>query len=63
MIEVRDKFDRLLGKDGDSGRYGQRLTDVVERWRNPYSHGGFEKDHGATIYLHTPGWERRCRSA
>jgi hypothetical protein len=27
----------------------------VERWRNPYSHGGFEKGHGATIYLHTPG--------
>jgi hypothetical protein len=50
-----DKFDRLLGKDGDSGRYRQSLTDVVERWRNPYSHGGFEKGHGATIYLHTPG--------
>ncbi|WP_432845588.1 hypothetical protein ACQPXB_32785 [Amycolatopsis sp. CA-161197] len=50
-----DKFDRLLGKEGDAGRYRQRLSDVVERWRNPYSHGGFEKGHGATIYLHTPG--------
>jgi hypothetical protein len=50
-----DKFDRLLGKEGDATRYRQRLTDVVERWRNPYSHGGFEKGHGATIYLHTPG--------
>ncbi|MCA1673553.1 MAG: hypothetical protein LC799_15610, partial [Actinobacteria bacterium] len=50
-----DKFDRLLGKDGAAARYRQRLTDVVERWRNPYSHGGFEKGHGATIYLHTPG--------
>jgi hypothetical protein len=50
-----DKFDRVLGKEGDAARYRQRLTDVVERWRNPYSHGGFEKGHGATIYLHPPG--------
>lgn len=50
-----EKFDRLLGKAGDASRYRQRLTDVVERWRNPYSHGGFEKGHGATIYLHMPG--------
>ncbi|MEO3861756.1 hypothetical protein [Acrocarpospora sp. B8E8] len=50
-----DKFDRVLGKDHDAARYRQRLTDVVERWRNPYSHGGFEKGHSATIYLHTPG--------
>ena len=52
-----EKFDRLLGKDGAGGQYRQRLTDVVERWRNPYSHGGFEKGHGATIYLHMPGVE------
>lgn len=32
-----------------------RLSEVVERWRNPYSHGGFEKGHGATLWLHTPG--------
>jgi hypothetical protein len=50
-----EKFDRVFGKEGDAGRYRQRLTEVVERWRNPYSHGGFEKGHGATIYLHTPG--------
>ena len=50
-----DKFDRLLGKECGAARYRQRLTDVVERWRNPYSHGGFEKGHSATIYLHTPG--------
>jgi len=49
------KFERLFGKQGDAARYRQRLTDVVERWRNPYSHGGFEKGHGATIYLHVPG--------
>ena len=23
-------------------------------WRNPYSHDGFEKGYGATIYLHPP---------
>ena len=50
-----EKFDRVLGNEGDASRYRQRLTQVVERWRNPYSHGGFEKGHGATIYLHTPG--------
>jgi len=38
-----DKFDRLLGKGDVARRYRQRLTDVIERWRNPYSHGGFEK--------------------
>ena len=50
-----EKFDRMLGKEGDAARYRQRVVGVVERWRNPYSHGGFEKGHGATIYLHTPG--------
>lgn len=50
-----EKFERLFGKQGDAALYRQRLTDVVERWRNPYSHGGFEKGHGATIYLHVPG--------
>lgn len=50
-----EKFDRVLGNEGDASRYRQRLIQVVERWRNPYSHGGFEKGHGATIYLHTPG--------
>ena len=50
-----EKFDRVLGKDVEAVSYRQRLFDVVERWRNPYSHGGFEKGHGATIYLHTPG--------
>lgn len=50
-----EKFTRILGKGSDAARYRQRLIRVVERWRNPYSHGGFEKGHGATIYLHTPG--------
>jgi hypothetical protein len=50
-----EKFDRLMGKDKQARRYRERLTQVVERWRNPYSHGGFEKGHDATIWLHTPG--------
>lgn len=49
------KWDRILGKDGDAGTHWQQLFEVVERWRNPYSHGGFEKGHDATIWLHTPG--------
>lgn len=42
-----EKFDRVLGKDDEAARYRRRLFEVVERWRNPYSHGGFEKGHGA----------------
>jgi hypothetical protein len=45
----------VLGSDFAALDYRNRLVDVVERWRNPYSHGGFEKSHGATVYLHTPG--------
>ncbi len=30
------------------------MTYAVERWRNPSSHGGFEKGHAATIHLHAP---------
>lgn len=50
-----EKFERLFGKQGEAARYRERLTNVIERWRNPYSHGGFEKGHSATIYLHVPG--------
>lgn len=52
----RDKFARVVGMaDPGAVRFRERLTAVVERWRNPYSHGGFEKGHEATIYLHAPG--------
>lgn len=48
-----EKWRRVVGHvDPEAVR--QRLAEVVERWRNPYSHGGFEKGHGATVYLHTP---------
>lgn len=50
-----EKWERIHGREADAERYRQRLFEVVERWRNPYSHGGFEKGHGATIWLHTPG--------
>lgn len=51
-----EKWRRVIGHSDPEGvRLRERLVEVVERWRNPYSHGGFEKGHGATIYLHTPG--------
>lgn len=50
-----EKWDRVFMKQTDASRLKQRLSDVIERWRNPYSHGGFEKGHSATIYLHPPG--------
>lgn len=50
-----EKFDRVLHKACGAHQYRRQLTAVVERWRNPYSHGGFEKGHAATIYLQAPG--------
>ncbi|OYO03860.1 hypothetical protein CGZ97_10680 [Enemella evansiae] len=51
-----EKWRRVVGhSDPEAARLRGRLAEVVERWRNPYSHGGFEKGHSATIYLHTPG--------
>ncbi|PYI69781.1 hypothetical protein CVV68_01345 [Arthrobacter livingstonensis] len=39
----------------DDKRYYDRLIEVVERWRNTYAHGGFEKGHGSSVYLHYQG--------
>jgi hypothetical protein len=50
-----DKWERVVGQAADAPAFRSRLTEVVERWRNPYSHGGFEKGHGATLWLHLPG--------
>lgn len=51
-----EKWRRVVGHaDPQAVRLRERLAQVVERWRNPYSHGGFEKGHAATLYLHTPG--------
>ena len=49
-----DKWYRVFGKDTLSLEYKRRLTDVIERWRNPYSHGGFEKHQPATLWLQVP---------
>lgn len=51
-----DKWRRVIDlSDEEASRLRERLGEVVERWRNPYSHGGFEKGHGATVYLHMKG--------
>lgn len=51
-----EKWRRVVGvSNPEAVRLRERLIEVVERWRNPYSHGGFEKGHSATVYLHTPG--------
>lgn len=58
FIGVRwgDKYGQVFDLTRkDDKRYYDRLVEVVERWRNTYSHGGFEKGHGSTVYLHYEG--------
>jgi len=50
-----EKWKRLHGTRMPANRYFSDLSRVAERWRNPYAHGGFEKGHGATLFLHTEG--------
>lgn len=47
-----EKFKRALGRDADADEFRSRLRNIVERWRNPYAHGGFEKTLTASVYLH-----------
>lgn len=49
-----DKFNRVLGGCTGASRYRRELTAIVERWRNPYAHGGFDKQHGASLYFQVP---------
>lgn len=49
-----DKYERILGNAEPASSYRARLRQVVERWRNMYAHGGFEKGHTASVYLHVP---------
>ncbi|MDZ7931836.1 MAG: hypothetical protein U5N21_17995 [Rhodococcus sp. (in: high G+C Gram-positive bacteria)] len=49
------KYERILGKGGLASTYRVRLTEIVERWRNMYAHGGFEKKHTGSVYLHVQG--------
>ena len=50
------KFKRLfdLAQDRTAERYYKRLHDVAEKWRNPYSHGGFDKADGS-LSIVVPG--------
>lgn len=49
------KFERVFGDRPDGATLRLELRDVVENWRNPYSHGGFEKGYGATLFVHVQG--------
>lgn len=50
------KWERIIGdKNPEARDLRRRMSEVVEQWRNPYSHGGFEKGHGSSLYVHTPG--------
>jgi hypothetical protein len=58
FIGVRwgDKYGQVFDLTRkDDKHYYDRLVEVVERWRNTHSHGGFEKGHGSTVYLHYEG--------
>lgn len=50
-----EKFRKLfdLG-DADAKRVQDRLHEIAETYRNPYSHGGFDKQ-GATLWFHLDG--------
>ena len=51
-----DKYAQLFDLNRkDDKHFYDRLVEVVERWRNTYSHGGFEKGHGSSVYLHYEG--------
>lgn len=48
------EYERILGKTGQAKVYLGKLIDVIERWRNTYTHGGFEKGNETTVYAHVP---------
>jgi len=48
------KYERVLGKTGQAKDYLDKLIDVIERGRNTYTHGGFEKGNETTVYAHVP---------
>ena len=59
-----EKWRRVVGhSDPEAVRLRERLATVVERWRNPYSHGGFRK--GAWRYdlpAHGGSWRLADRA-
>lgn len=40
-----------VSRDTTAHHYYRRLNDAAEQWRNPYSHGGFDKAYGG-VYVH-----------
>ncbi|MFF4190996.1 hypothetical protein [Nonomuraea sp. NPDC001831] len=54
-MRLFDKYDRVFNDPSNhpASLYRKRLHDAAERWRNPYSHGGFDKSHGS-IFFHIP---------
>ncbi|MFF4437961.1 hypothetical protein [Streptomyces sp. NPDC001621] len=55
-LTLFDKYDRTFekGQNKDAQRLREKLKLVAETWRNPYSHGGFDKLHKA-IGFHVEG--------
>jgi hypothetical protein len=51
-----DKFKAIfeIKSDPAAQNYYNRLHEVAEKWRNPYSHGGFDKAGGA-LFISVPG--------
>lgn len=49
--KLKKLFD--LGNDPDASRQYNRLHEIAERYRNTYSHGGFDKQ-GAAVWVHFP---------
>jgi hypothetical protein len=52
-LRLLDKFTRIfaVAEDREANRYCQRLHEAAETWRNPYGHGGFDKQHGTLAFL------------
>jgi hypothetical protein len=48
-----EKFTRVfdVANDQEANRYCQRLHEAAETWRNPYGHGGFDKQHGSLAFF------------
>ena len=52
-LRLLDKFTRTfdVAHDREANRYSQRLHEAAETWRNPYGHGGFDKQGGSLAFF------------
>ena len=52
-LRLLDKFTRIfdVAHDREANRYCQRLHEAAETWRNPYGHGGFDKQGGSLAFF------------